>query len=109
MAKKIAVGIDIGTYQIKIVVAESVKEEGKTSYKIIGTGFAESRGLRHGYIINSADTIKSLGVAIAEAEKSANIKIKRAYLSVGGIGLSSVFSHGSMIISQADCNKSHFD
>jgi cell division protein FtsA len=109
MAKKIAVGIDIGTYQIKIVVAESVKEEGKTSYKIIGTGFAESRGLRHGYIINSADTIKSLGVAIAEAEKSANIKIKRAYLSVGGIGLSSVFSHGSMIISRADCNKSHFD
>jgi cell division protein FtsA len=109
MAKKIAVGIDIGTYQIKIVVAESVKEEGKTSYKIIGTGFAESRGLRHGYIINSSDTTRSLGIAIAEAEKSANIKIKRAYLSVGGIGLSSVFSHGSMIISQADSEITDID
>ena len=109
MAKNIAVGIDIGTYQIKIVVVESFVEEGKTSYKVIGTGFAESKGLRHGYIINSGDTIKSLGVAIAEAEKSAHIKIKKAFLSIGGIGVGSVISHGSIIIPRADSEITEID
>ena len=46
MAKKISVGIDIGTYQIKVVVAE--QSNNKDSPNIIGTGFAESKGLRHG-------------------------------------------------------------
>ncbi len=109
MAKKIAVGIDIGTYQIKIVVMESVREDGKTAYKIIGTGFAESKGLRHGYIINSLDTMNSLRLAIAEAEKTAKVKIKRAFLSIGGIGVSSVISHGSIIISQADSEITELD
>ncbi len=37
MMRNIAVGIDIGTYQIKVVVAESVKENGKTGTRILGT------------------------------------------------------------------------
>ncbi|OHA47187.1 MAG: cell division protein FtsA [Candidatus Taylorbacteria bacterium RIFOXYD2_FULL_36_9] len=109
MAKNIAVGIDIGTYQIKIVVAESIKEEGKTSYKIIGTGFAESKGLHHGYIINSGDTSQSLKLAIAEAEKNSNIKIKRAFLSIGGIGVGSLVSHGSIMIAQAGSEITEID
>jgi cell division protein FtsA len=109
MARNIAVGIDIGTYQIKVVVVESVREKDKDSFKIIGTGFAESKGLRHGYIINSGDTSRSLRLAIAEAEKTSNIKIKRAYLSIGGIGLSSVMSHGSIIIPRADSEITEVD
>lgn len=109
MAKKIAVGIDIGTYQIKIVVVEGIREGGKTSHKIIGTGFAESKGLRHGYIINSSDTQNSLRLAIAEAERSSNLKIKKAFLSIGGIGVSSVISHGSTIITQADSEITELD
>jgi cell division protein FtsA len=109
MAKNIAVGIDIGTYQIKVVVSECISENDKDSYKIIGTGFAESKGLRHGYIINSGDTIKSLRIAITEAEKSANIKIRRAHLSIGGVGLSSVVSHGSLIIPRADSEITDID
>lgn len=109
MAKNIAVGIDIGTYQIKIVVVENVREDGRDNFKIIGTGFAESKGLRHGYIINSGDTKRSLAIAIAEAEKTANIKIKRAFLSIGGIGVGSVISHGSIIIPRADSEITDID
>lgn len=113
MAKNISVGIDIGTYQIKVVVIEAVREstpEGnKTVHKIIGTGFAESKGLRHGYIINSGDTTKSLSVAIAEAENISGIKIKKAFLSIGGIGVGSVVSHGSIIISRADSEITDID
>ena len=109
MAKNIAVGIDVGTYQIKIVVVESCKEDGKISNKIIGTGFAESKGLRHGYIINSDDTKKSLGLAINEAEKTSGIRIKRAFLSIGGIGVGSYISHGSIIIPRADSEITDID
>lgn len=109
MAKNIAVGIDIGTYQIKVVVVENIRENGQDSFKIIGTGFAESKGLRHGYIINSLDTVNSLNIAISEAERNANIKIKSAFLSVGGIGVGSVVSHGSIIIPRADSEITDID
>jgi cell division protein FtsA len=109
MAKNISVGIDIGTYQIKIVVVENAREDGRDNFKIIGTGFAESKGLRHGYIINSSDTQRSLRTAIAEAEKTSNIKIKRAFLSIGGIGVGSVISHGSIIIPRADSEITELD
>lgn len=109
MARNIAVGIDIGTYQIKIVVVEGLTEENKTVYKIIGTGYAESKGLRHGYIINAGDTIKSLQVALNEAERSSGVKIKRAFLSVGGIGLGSIMSQGSIIIPRADSEITELD
>jgi len=109
MAKNIAVGIDIGTYQIKVVVLENVRENGQDNFRIIGTGFAESKGLRHGYIINSADTERSLNIAINQAERTANIKIRRAFLSIGGIGVGSVISHGSLIIPRADSEITEID
>jgi cell division protein FtsA len=109
MAKNIAVGIDIGTYQIKIVVVENVRENGRDNFKIIGTGFAESKGLRHGYIINSGDTIRSLGIAIAEAERTSGVKIKRTFLSIGGIGVGSTVSQGSIIIPRADSEITEID
>ena len=56
MAKKTAVGIDIGTYQIKVVVAS---QDSKTSkIKILGTGFSQSKGIRHGYIVNKQEMTK---------------------------------------------------
>ena len=109
MARNIAVGIDIGTYQIKVVVVENFHENGKDNFKIIGTGFAESKGLRHGYIINSSDTTNSLRIALAEAEKTSNIKIKRVFLSIGGIGVGSTISHGSIMIPRADSEITEID
>lgn len=102
MAKRIATGIDIGTYQIKIVVAEEGTGGSRSLPLILGTGFAESKGLRHGYIINAADLARSLKSALAEAERTSGYRIKKAYLSVGGIGLDEVRSRGESIISRAD-------
>lgn len=70
--------------------------------RILGTGYAESKGLRHGYIINTADVTRSLLIAKRQAEKISGIPIKKAYLSVGGIGLSSTISKGAVNISKAD-------
>ncbi len=109
MARNITVGIDIGTYQIKVVVAELVKENGKNVTRIIGTGLTESKGLRHGYIINSPDVTASIRSAIGLAEKTSGVKIQKAFIAVGGIGLSGITSTASLIIGRADLQITELD
>ena len=98
---KVAIGIDIGTYQVKAVVTENTGSPNSLP-KIIGAGFAESKGLRHGYIINQTDAVKSIRKAVRQAEKASGVRIERVYISIGGIGLSSHVSEGSVMISRAD-------
>jgi len=107
MSKKISVGIDIGTYQVKVLVAETTSEDNLP--KVIGLGISESKGLRHGYIINTNDVVRNLKVAIGQAERTSKVRIKSAYLSIGGIGLSSVTSKGSIMISRADLEITEID
>lgn len=109
MSRNIAVGIDIGTYHVKVVVSEYGDGKERTAPHILGTGYAESKGIRHGYIINSADATKSIALAVAQAEKSAGLKIKRAYLGVGGVSVESAVSSGKVIISRADSEISDID
>ena len=110
MADRIVTGIDVGTYQVKVVIVRHPKKSGAKSLpKIIGTGFAESRGLRHGYIINESDVVKSVRNAVGQAEQAAGIEVRRAYLSIGGIGLDEIHSHGEVITSRADSEISSID
>ncbi|OHB07925.1 MAG: cell division protein FtsA [Candidatus Zambryskibacteria bacterium RIFCSPLOWO2_12_FULL_39_16] len=100
MSSRITAGIDVGTYEVRVVVARQDPENNLPT--ILGTGRAESKGLRHGYIINTADVTKSVDIALKQAEKSSGIKIKRAFISIGGVGLSGVNSQGSTMIARAD-------
>lgn len=96
--KRIATGIDVGTHATRVIIAMHTRGE---TPRIIGTGISETRGLRHGYIVNKAEAMKSISTAISHAEKMAGFKIKNALLSIGGISLESSISHGNTIISRA--------
>jgi len=109
VARTITAGVDIGTHHVKVVVAEMIRDGARSVPRVIGTGFAESKGLRHGYIINSSDAIKSIRSAIDQAEKRSGVKIKKAYVSFGGIGLGSIVSNGTVVISRADSEISELD
>lgn len=100
MARHIIVGIDIGTFTTRVVVSEYPKGEQEPT--IIGTGTSESRGLRHGYITNTNEAVKSIRKAVKEAEKSSGVSIKQVYISIGGISVSSEIALGTAIISKAD-------
>jgi len=103
MSRRIATGIDIGTYQVKMVVVEEFAEKnGGRQLRIIGTGLAESKGLRHGYIVNKEEVAKSILEAKRQAESAARISIRTGFLAVGGISLDEARATGSAIISRAD-------
>lgn len=104
--KRIATGIDVGTHSTRVVIVEHAKGEAP---RIIGNGVSESRGLRHGYIVNKIDAMKSISVAITHAEKMAGFKIKNALLSIGGIGVESVVGHGTATISRASSEVTEID
>ncbi|HEY4473689.1 MAG TPA: cell division protein FtsA [Candidatus Paceibacterota bacterium] len=109
MASRIAVGIDVGTHQVRVVIAREEKNRPSTFPKIIGTGYAESKGLRHGYIINDADVARSVRIAAAQAEELAGVKIKNAFLSIGGIGLDEIHGKGDTVIARADAEVTSLD
>ncbi|MEX2029233.1 MAG: cell division protein FtsA [Candidatus Paceibacterota bacterium] len=107
MIRNISAGIDIGSSTTRVVVGELFK--GEKNPKIIGIGESETRGLRHGYVVNVADATNSLRAAVENAQKSSGIKINRAILSVGGTSLRGEFSSGSTIISKANGEVTNLD
>src|SRR3989338_11393241 len=102
MKESIIVGIDVGTYQVKEVVAKIQSDKAGAPLPIIGTGAAESRGLRNGYVVNAGDVARSVRSAVREAEKATGLPIKRCYLATSSIGVDEIFSHGEIITARAD-------
>ncbi len=103
MADRIITGIDVGTYQVKVVIVRVPKgESGRSLPQIIGTGYAETSGLRNGYVVNEAEAVRSVRLAVAQAEKTAGIEVKRAYVALGGVGIDELTSKGEIITSRAD-------
>lgn len=109
MSRQIVVGIDIGTSETKVIIAEGVVENGHFSPRLVGTGSADSRGVERGYITNINEAAEGLRLALAKAEKTSGVKVKRAYVSFGGIGLGSLTAAGSVAITRADLEVSERD
>ncbi|MDQ3076653.1 MAG: cell division protein FtsA, partial [bacterium] len=109
MARNITVGIDVGTHAVKVVVAELIHGKEKPFPKVIGTGLAESKGMRHGYIMSPADVVRSIKVAVRQAEKTSGVPIKRAFVSIGGLGLTGTVTQGSVIVSRGDSEITDLD
>ncbi len=100
MIRNISMGIDVGSATTRVVVGEFFK--GEKNPKIIGTGESPTRGMRHGYVVDQAETAASVRRAVAAAEDGAGLKLKRAFISIGGASLRGEWSSGSVIISKAD-------
>lgn len=100
--RRIATGIDLGTHHIKVVVVEEVVGNEGIARRIIGTGLAESAGLRHGYVVDTEEAASAIRAAKRQAESVARVPIKNAFLAVGGISLDEHRATGDAVISRAD-------
>lgn len=72
MRNKIITGIDIGSSSIRIIVSELVK--GEAQPRVLSMTNKKSRGLRHGYIVDTEEACEALREAIQEAENSSGKK-----------------------------------
>src|SRR4051812_17296916 len=90
MSRNIITGIAIGTYHVKVVIASAKERNEKGFPKILGTGIAETHGVRHGYVTNVEDVANSVKKAVRQAEEKADAKVKRAFVGISGIGVTSV-------------------
>ena len=98
---KIVTGIDVGTYHVKVVVAE-LADDPRQPPRVLGTGYAESRGLKQGYVVAPAEAARSIGAAVAQASRAARVPIKRAYVALGGVGLGEAFARGEAVVERGD-------
>lgn len=105
---KIVTGIDVGTYHVKVVIAESA-DDPRQPPRILGTGYAESRGMKQGYILSGAEVSRSIAAAVAQASKAAHVKVKKAFVAVGGTGLDEAFSRGEAVVERGDSEISERD
>ncbi len=85
-----------------VVVEELYDKQNGRQLRILGTGLAESKGLRHGYIVNKEEVSASILKAKKEAESVARVPLRSGFLAVGGISLDEARATGSTIISRAD-------
>lgn len=95
--KRFYTGIDIGTYHVKVVVA-TPPEAPELPMQIVGTGSATSRGMRHGYIIDTGEATKSVKEALSRASAAAKVSIKSARIGLGGLGLDEIRSTGEVTL-----------
>jgi cell division protein FtsA len=100
-------GIDIGTHTTRVVVVSRNRETGDP--EVLATGQATTTGMRLGYIHNIDHVADGVKQALAQVEKTLGIRVRSAFVSIGGISLGSVVSNGSAIISKADQEVTQLD
>lgn len=108
MKQQFSVGIDIGSASTRVVVSSAgTSPDGLP--QVIAYASTETKGCKHGYIINREDALLGLKKAIKDAETQAGIKIKQANIAIGGIGLSAEYATGTAVVSRADSIISKLD
>ncbi len=109
MEHNIVVGLDIGTTKVCAVVA-AVDDGGR--FNVLGIGKSASGGLTRGVVTNIDKTVRSIQVAISEAEARSGIKIQSVIVGIAGDHIQSFQSRGVIAVSgteheitQADVNR----
>ncbi len=76
---------------------------------MIGKGLHKSKGLMHGYIINKNEVSRSIISAVEQAETQSGVKIKKAFISIGGVSLEGINLKSTTIITRADLEVTQID
>lgn len=76
-------GLDIGTSKTAVVIA-AIKS---AAVELLGVGESPSIGVQKGIVTDIDSAAKSIGQALAKAEKMAGLKIDSAYLSHNGASI----------------------
>jgi len=79
--EKIITGVDIGTTDVRAVIAKCNPDRG---INIIGAGTVPSSGVRKSEILSSEEIVPIVRSAVEKAEKDADVETNEVYISIGG-------------------------
>jgi cell division protein FtsA len=96
----IIVGLDIGSANIRSIIAENFAS-GEFP-RIIGVGTAASTGTRRGVVVDVEETARAINESIQASEKMAGVSVRNAIISAGGLEIFSQDSKGVIAIGRAD-------
>lgn len=97
--EKIIVGLDVGTCNVRAVVAQA-RDEFKP--QILGVGKALSGGLRKGVVVDLEEVVKNVHEALQLAERISGLQIEEVFVGLGGSHISCRPSRGVIAVSRAD-------
>jgi cell division protein FtsA len=93
--RNILTGVDVGTSKVCVIIAE-ISAEGAIA--VLGHGVVPCTGLRKGVVVNIEATVEAIRAAVAEAEKSAGVRLGAAVVGVAGAHIRGLNSHGIVAV-----------
>lgn len=87
--------IDIGTAKITTLIAQMI--EGGDA-RVIGVSTVVSKGLRKSQVVNIEEATEAISASLESCERMAGTSIAQAFLTVGGVHISSLNSHGVVAV-----------
>lgn len=97
--EKVIVGLDVGTCNIRVAVAQTREN---LQPQILGVGKTASTGMRKGLVVDIEETVKSINEAVQIAERISGVEIDSAFISIGGAHINCKLSRGVIAVSRAD-------
>lgn len=88
--ENIVIGLDLGTSQIRTIVAQIQGDESRPL--VLGVGVAPSAGINNGVVIDIEETINAINKSKEEAERIAGVPVEHAFVSINGKHIMSQFS-----------------
>ncbi len=116
MENKYAVGIDIGTGSVKVVIGalpvEGAADAMTVRPNIIGVGVRQGMGMRKGIIVDIDKVVDAVDKALADAEGMSGVHVDSATVSINGTNIMGMPSRGMVavnnpkqIITQEEINR----
>ena len=91
----IVCGLDVGCTKICMLISR-VREDGRL--ELMGTGYAESAGLKRGMVVDLEEAAASIRKASAEAEAKSGFSVDWVNVGLSGEGVQSFNCHGAITI-----------
>lgn len=98
-ATKYAIGLDVGTENVRAVVA-TVNHDGEIS--VVGYNEGPNAGMRKGVVANLSGPAESIDRMLGEVERMSGIEVNSAYVSINGAHVMSVKAEGMIAVGPED-------
>ncbi len=98
--EKVIVGLDVGTCQIRVAVAQ--RKEESLAPQVLAVSRVPTGGMRKGTVVDIDEVAKNIKEAVQQAERLAGVPVGHAFVSIGGSHILCRASKGVIAVSRAD-------